>query len=138
MSAKSIRRFVSSIFISGALALSSPVASTAEQSINFKQAIVEETFGDAKLTALYRNIGFETIWTGNTRVEKARIEAFLNALEQAPGHGLPGYDVGGLKDDLRSARSDRDRGHIEVELTKLFLAYSHDIQTGIINPSRVD
>jgi len=39
---------------------------------------------------------------------------------------------------MRCARTDRQRGAPEVELSRVFLENARDIRTGILTPSRVD
>ncbi len=106
----------------------------------FMQAVAEASFGDAALSAFYKENGYQPIWTGNSNKDKSRRAALLKTLATADAHGLPAksYDAQFLQANLRSVRSERDLGRIEVELSRLFLQYATDVQTGILTPSQVD
>jgi L,D-transpeptidase YcbB len=104
----------------------------------FMQAVAEAAAGDKALSAYYKEAGYQPVWTGRGGKFRSRRKALLKALNASRDHGLPGYDVNLLKANLRAVKSDRDLGRIEVELSKLFLRYARDIQTGILTPARVD
>lgn len=106
----------------------------------FKQAVAEAAAGDADIAAFYRETDYQPIWTGSGRTDKARIKALIEALGEAETHGLPSarYEPATIMAALRSVRSDRDLGRAEVELSRAFLRYARDIQTGILTPSAVD
>ena len=55
-------------------------------------------------------------------------------------HGLPEkrYDPKALKAALKAAKSQRERGALEVRLSQVFLQYARDIQTGALRPASVD
>ena len=80
------------------------------------------------------------IWTGRGGRDKSRRQALLKALGSANDHGLPQseYQTDFLRANLRSVKSERDLGRIEVELSKLFLQYARDMQTGVLTPRKVD
>lgn len=106
----------------------------------FAQAVAEAAIGREEVAAFYRETGYQPIWTGQTEAERARLEALLKAILSADDHGLPvgAYDTTELQAMMRAVASPRDRGKVEVELTALFLTYAHQLQTGILNPSRID
>ena len=106
----------------------------------FMQAVAEASSGDAGIAAFYKANGYKPIWTGKGSKDKSRRSALLKALASADVHGLPAksYDAKFLQANLRSVKSERDLGKIEVELSRLFLQYATDVQTGILTPSRVD
>lgn len=106
----------------------------------FKQAVAETAARDQDIASFYRTNGYTPIWTGAGEADRARRAALLHAIENADDHGLPvaRYDPQGLMDLLRSAKTPRDRGIVEVELSKLFLKYARDVQTGMLIPNRVD
>lgn len=110
------------------------------ESLAFKQAVAEAAAGDRDIAAFYKENGFEPIWTGSSRADRLRREAFLDALSEASSHGLPtaSYRADEIREMMRDARTDRQRGALEVELSGVFLKYARDIQTGILVPSRVD
>lgn len=106
----------------------------------FKQAIAETAVKDGDITRFYRENGFEAIWTGATAQDRARRTALLKALRDADYHGLPvaRYNLAELEERIRTARTPRDIGALEVEMSRSFLQYATDIQTGMLVPSDVD
>jgi len=106
----------------------------------YMQAVAEASAKDSALSGFYKANGYKPIWTGKTGKHKSRRSALLKALGSAGNHGLPvkAYDTEFLKANLRSVKSERDLGRIEVELSRLFLQYARDMQTGVLTPSRVD
>lgn len=121
-------------------AASSPTASGAHvlSVTAFKQALAEGVGGDAVLSAFYRDREYRPVWTGSEDGE--RLASFIDALEGAPTFGLPAsrYDAAGLRARLAQLRGDRDRGRAEVEITRLFLKFAREMQTGILTPSSID
>jgi len=69
-----------------------------------------------------------------------RRTALLKALENAGNHGLPtdSYGLDALKDRLRGINSQRELGWAEVELSLVFLRYARALQSGVLEPHRVD
>lgn len=122
----------------GALFLGTPQAATAQVTA-FKQAVAETGSRDDDIAKFYRAQNFEGVWTGDTEQHMARRAALLDALRRAGDHGLPAdrYDADALEQQMRSARSARDLGILEVEMTRMFLRYARDIQSGALVPSRV-
>ncbi len=106
----------------------------------FMQAVAEAAARDKEISAFYRETGYQPIWTGNGGRDRARRAALLKAISEAGIHGLPqeAYDTRLLQTNMRSVKSMRDLGRIEVALSQLFLDYARDIQTGVLIPSRVD
>lgn len=109
------------------------------QTTAFRQAVAEAAARDDALADFYRARAFEGIWTGITPLDRARRNALLTAFAAAGDHGLPAaeYDPDALIARLRAARTPAEKGAMEVELSRLFLSYARDIQTGILIPSRV-
>ncbi len=124
--------------IAATLALS-PVPGAAQVTA-FKQAVAEAAASDSDMAAFYRDSGYRAVWTGPGQVHRTRRAELIRALSAADIHGLPAgrYDVEGLKRQLQAARSSRDLGLAEVALSRVFLRYARDIQTGVLIPSRVD
>ncbi|MGA9251228.1 MAG: L,D-transpeptidase family protein [Roseobacter sp.] len=118
---------------------STPAVATA-QGAAFKQAVAEAASKDKDISAFYQSTGYEGIWTGNKSRDKARRAELLKALKNSADHGLPAdqYAVDVLTSRLKSARTPRDLGQLEVELSRVFLKYAADIQTGALIPSNVD
>ena len=107
----------------------------------FKQAVAEAAARDDDIAAFYRANGYTPIWTGTSDADRARRAELMRVIQSADAHGLPvsRYDPQGLMAQLRAVRSTRDRGLAEVAMSKVFLQYAKDVQTGIIrNPKRID
>ncbi|MFL4471139.1 murein L,D-transpeptidase [Tateyamaria armeniaca] len=106
----------------------------------FKQAVAEAAARDADIAAFYKANGYKSLWTGRSGRERQRRNALFSALSKAGNHGLPTarYDAGGLQAKMKAAKTERDRGLVEVEISRTFLQYSRDLQTGVLVPSRVN
>jgi len=104
-----------------------------------RQAIATEVGGDAALQAFYVGRGHGPAWVGGTAAERRRTTAFLGALGSAGDHGLPVqvYRRDELDRALRAAGSVTDRARLEVALSRSFMAYARDVQSGILDPARV-
>ncbi len=125
-----------------ALSLLRPAMSQAETLAEvspFRQAVAETVAGQSGLSEGYRARGFAGIWTGSDAAAVARRNALLSALSGAQAHGLPvsRYDPETLVAKLRAAQSAEDRARMDVEMTKVFLRYARDVQTGMLEPGRV-
>lgn len=118
------------------LVLTSGNASVAQVTA-FKQAVAEAAAKDPDIAAFYQANGYAPLWT--TAADDRRAALFA-ALAMADAHGLPAvrYDVPGLQAQLAVANSARDRGLVEVALSKVFLQYARDMQTGAMVPKRID
>ena len=105
----------------------------------FKQAVAETGSRDEDIAKFYRAQNFEGVWTGSDEIHQARRAALLDALRRAGDHGLPvaRYDADALEQQMKNARSASDLGMIEVEMTRMFLRYARDIQSGALVPSEV-
>jgi L,D-transpeptidase YcbB len=106
----------------------------------FAQAVAEAAVGHDEVAAFYRQNGYQPVWTGQETGERARLEALLKAILSADDHALPvsAYDTTDLQVIMRAVSSPRDRGRVEVELSRLFLTYAHQLSSGILTPSRID
>ena len=137
---KSRRLFLLSAVSSGAVLVSALSVTAQVRVTGFMQAVAEASSGDKAIAAFYRANGYQPIWTGRSKQFRARRQALLKALTSASDHGLPeaAYSTDFLKINMRSVRSDRDLGRIEVTLSKLFLDYARDVQSGILEPRRID
>jgi len=107
------------------------------QAMAFRQAVADAASRDEDLAAFYRARDFQGIWSGSG--DSARRNALLSAFSEAAQHGLPAarYDANALMTRLRAATTMQEQGRMEVELSRLFLQYARDIQTGILVPSAV-
>ena len=125
----------------GVIVLSATFVAPAHAQVTaFMQSVAEASARDKSISQFYKANGYSPIWTGRGGRDRARRQALLEAFSNANNHGLPqaAYDTELLKANLRRVKSERDLGRIEVELSKLFLAYARDVQTGILVPSRID
>ncbi len=122
----------------GALFVSAPQQADAQVTA-FKQAVAETGSRDDDIAKFYRAQNFEGVWTGSDEIHQARRAALLDALRRAGDHGLPiaRYDADALERQMAGARSARDLGMVEVEMTRMFLQYARDIQSGALIPQKV-
>lgn len=106
----------------------------------FKQAVAESMADDAEIAEFYRNRGFEPFWTGTDAQHLARRQALFAIVAQAERHGLPAsrYDMDALLAQMAAVAHTRAKGEVEVALTRMYLSFAHDLQSGLLNPSRVD
>ena len=106
----------------------------------FKQAVAEAASRDQDIATYYRASDYAPIWTEANETQRGRRAALMAAITTAHLHGLPTarYDPEGLMEKLKNVRSPRDRGLAEVEMTRVFLQYARDIQSGVLIPSRID
>lgn len=106
----------------------------------FKQAVAEAAARDKDIAAFYQANDYAGIWTGAFGRDASRRKALFQAIASADDHGLPAkrYDAEGLMAKLKAARSPRDRGLVEVEMSRTFLQLARDMQTGALVPSRID
>jgi len=106
----------------------------------FRQAIAEGAAGDEALAAFYRDTNYEGLWTVPGDRAAERREALFQALSDAAAHGLPvaTYGIEALEQKMRDVRSQRDLGEVEVAMSRLYLRYATDIQTGVLDPHKID
>ncbi len=106
----------------------------------FMQSVAEQAAPDSDIAAFYKANGYTPLWTGTGSLDKARRMALLKALKSAGDHALPvgSYNVGLLESNLRRVSTQRELGEIEVELSRAFLKYARDVQTGVLTPKKVD
>ena len=108
------------------------------QTTAYRQAVAEAAALDDTIAAWYRTSGYDSLWTSADDAE--RRAALLTALDAAADHGLAvvRYDAGALRIAYRAARTEGDRGRLEVRMTRAFLDYAHDIHSGVLVPSKID
>lgn len=114
--------------------------SVSAQVTAFKQAVAEAAARDKDIAAFYQSNGYKGIWTGKSGKDRSRRVALMKALSTAGQHGLPTprYEVADLTAKIKAARTERDLGLLEVEISRTFLQYARDVQTGVLVPSKVD
>lgn len=103
----------------------------------FTQAVAEAAAGTPALAAFYAARDYRPIWTDAE--DAARRGAFLRALDLSDLQGLPKshYAPDALRARFAEVQSERQRGQLEVALSKVFLDYAHDISHGVLEPHEV-
>ena len=106
----------------------------------FKQAVAEAAAADKDIAAFYRDNGYRPLWTGTGAQDTDRRRALMQAIADAPEHGLPAarYEAETLLAAMRAAQNPRDLGQLEVQLSRVFLRFARDLQSGILVPSEID
>lgn len=104
----------------------------------FAAALAEAAAADPAVADFYSARGYAPFWTGPADAD--RRAALIAALDGAAAHGLPvaRYDPATLAEAFRTARTQGDRGRLEVRMSIAFLDYARDVQTGALVPSEVD
>lgn len=129
-------RFIAVFAVSFMFLATAPTAQA--QVTEFRQAVAQAAARDDDLVAFYRTRNFEGIWS--TSSDRRRRNALMTAFASAGDHGLSSdrFDVDALMAQLQAASTPVEQGRLEVELSRLFLQYARDVQTGMLVPSRVD
>ncbi|WP_375570968.1 L,D-transpeptidase family protein [Seohaeicola saemankumensis] len=106
----------------------------------FRQAVAEAASKDAAIATFYQTNGYTPIWTGDSDADTARRRALMMAIAEAPAHGSPAarYDGPALMEAMRKARTPRELGLLEVELSRSLLRIARDLHSGILVPAEVD
>ncbi len=139
-SSASRRRFFATFALMLGLAVFAAPVGAIAQVTAFKQAVAEAASNDEDIAAFYRANGYTPLWTGTGEQDRNRRAQLMHAIKSVADHGLPAarYDADGLMAQLANVRTPRDRGLAEVAMSRTFLKYARDIQTGMLIPSRVD
>ena len=113
--------------------ISAPAPSAA-----FSVTVAEAAGEDAAIAGFYAENSYRTLWTG--REDGARRAAFFAALDHASDHGLPDgrYGAEALVARFAALQSEAQRARLEVDMTRAFLAYARDVQTGFLTPADID
>ncbi|MGP3696406.1 L,D-transpeptidase family protein [Rhodobacter sp. NSM] len=121
----------------GAAALTGGSAIAAELT-PFSRSVAEAAGRSELIAAFYAEREYRTLWTGPEDAD--RRQALLSAVARAADHGLPvpRYDAAALAARFRSARTETDRGRLEVAMTRALLAWANDLHSGALNPAKVD
>lgn len=116
------------------------VAPATAQVSAFSQAVAEQAFGQDSLAEFYRSVRYEPLWTGQGDMYRDRRAALIEAFDQVELHGIPRsrYDVDGLLEQMRNARTTRDLGAVEVAMSKMFIKLARDMRHGILEPRKID
>ena len=131
------RRFAAQCFGAALVSLGAAFPAHAQDD-GFGQSVAQATSGDTVLRAFYQETGFADLWTGPD--DRIRRSALIAAFEQAANHGLPAavYDADALQARLQAATTPQERGRLDVAISRQFLDYARDIQTGVLTPGRID
>jgi L,D-transpeptidase YcbB len=115
-----------------------PGMALAELPSAFVQSVAAVAAEDEVVAAWYRDQDYPTLWTGED--DAPRREALLTALATASDHGLPAsrYDAEGLRAAFASARTEGDRGRLEIRMTTAYLAWAQDLTSGLLQPAKLD
>lgn len=105
----------------------------------FKLAVAESMADNESVAAFYRARDFAPIWTGTSDADRARRLALMEAFSLADVHGLPAgrYDAQRLVNRMAQAGDGRSRGVLEVELTRTFIQFANDLQSGVLEPGEI-
>lgn len=128
-----------SLLVSLSLVLAPVLAPmAAAESTSFTQSLAATASDDAAIADWYRTTGYETLWTGSD--DAVRRAALLAAIATASDHGLPvpRYDARALTAALQAAETEGDRGRVEVEMTRAYLAWARDLTGGALDPKEID
>ncbi len=106
----------------------------------FRMGVAQAAADDQTLARFYRGREFQGFWTGTDAAAEARRDALLAALADAPLQGLPAseFNVDALIAQMTSARTPMQKAAVDVEMTRLFLAYAREISGGVVVPTSVD
>jgi murein L,D-transpeptidase YcbB/YkuD len=129
-------RITAVVVLSSALAVGS---ADAEAITPFMQGVARAAAEDEAVAAFYRSHGYEAIWTDAEEDDRARLAALVTALSRSDHHALPvdTFTENAVRRHLRGVRTEADRGRAEVELSRLFLAYAHAVQSGVTSPDAI-
>ncbi len=119
--------------------LAAPPSATAQSPAGtFAATLIDAAGEESAIAGFYRTHAYRTLWTGPG--DAARRAALFAAFAHADDHGLP---VGRYNGDNLAARflalqSEAQRARLEVDVTRAFLAYASDVQTGFLTPAEID
>ncbi|MFN3642404.1 MAG: murein L,D-transpeptidase [Gemmobacter sp.] len=102
----------------------------------FRQAVAAAVAEDPVLSAFYRGRDYAPFWTGAE--DAPRRAALMAALAAAPLHGLPLRDGEALRSAFAAARSEGDRGRLDVAMTRAFLRHVRAARAGVLVPRQID
>ncbi|MFD1808960.1 murein L,D-transpeptidase [Gemmobacter lanyuensis] len=104
----------------------------------YSQSVAIAAADQDAIATFYAARAYAPVWTGAEDAD--RRAALFAALARAEDHGLPvqRYDVQALAAAFRAARTEGDRGRLEVRMTRAYLDYVHDIHSGVLTPAKID
>ncbi|WP_170330147.1 L,D-transpeptidase family protein [Ruegeria arenilitoris] len=106
----------------------------------FQMAVAEYAPSGSGITEFYRENGFAPVWVGGSPEHRARRARLIRALSGIEMHGLPqgSYSAQALLDQMQNARTTRDLGAVEIQLSRAFVEYARNLQSGALRPSTID
>lgn len=139
----SVLRTSTSILFTACFAATAAIANTASEArpdTAFQMAVAEAAPTTTGVGEFYRTNGFSPIWVGDTPEHAQRRVGLIKALTSTHTHGLPAarYNAQALLDQMQEARSVRDMGEIEAELSRVFVQYANDLYSGALRPASID
>ena len=134
---------LASTLLAGAAGAESPAAPSAfsagTEALRVELALQNDR--DTVERSFYEARGYEPVWLAEDGAAAPAARALLSWVGEADANGLPAdrYGVSGLAARLAKASSGAysDAAALETELTRLFLAYGHDISSGLLEPRSV-
>lgn len=120
------------------MVLSAPAVLAQQMPSPFVQSVAVAAAGDEAVAVFYAARDYRTLWTGPEDADRRAL--VLAAFATAGDHGLPTsrYDAAALAARFASAQTEGDRGRLEVDMTRAWLAFAHDLQAGALVPKKVD
>lgn len=120
-----------------ALAMGMPEAAVS-QTTAFVQSLATAAANEPVIADWYRDSGYEALWTDAE--DAPRRQAFFTAIMSAADNALPvqRYDVNALRSAFFAATTEADRGRLEVMMSRAYLAWAHDLTSGVLEPSTID
>lgn len=114
-----------------------PVAALPAPRLTFsaqEMALARAVAREPALADFYSGNGLQPIFLGPEGA--ARRAALIDAVAQAPSHGLPAgrYDLAALRQGANSAASIDD----ELLFGRAFVRWAHDVSGGILDPQKVE
>ncbi len=108
------------------------------QTETFSATLAEAAADESAIASFYLAHNYRSLWTGSE--DAGRRAALFSALAHAGDHGLPPgrYDAEALLSRFRSVASETQRARLEVDVTRTFLKYARDVQTGFLTPADID
>ncbi|MGB5871952.1 MAG: L,D-transpeptidase family protein [Albidovulum sp.] len=133
-----VRNLVSAFALGFCISLAPLSAPAYASSETFRLVVAEVASDNPAISGFYQARNYQTLWTGAD--DAARRSALFRALDGAALHGLPvgRYDPQGLRAAFAAVDSEHKRAKLEIQVTKAFLAYANDVQSGFLIPEDVD
>lgn len=135
----SVRKISARVLFSALFAATTAFADARAETA-FHMAIAETLPASSGIGEYYRDNKFTPVWVGEGVEYEQRRATLIRFLSNADIHGLPDaqYDVQPLMDLMRNARSVRDLGEVEAELSRAFVSLADDLYAGSLRPATID